>query len=96
MAANRKAILLAFYELERSRQVQEFTIQEVQAQAPDVKPKTLRFHVNSTMDDGKYHPSDGTYEVEKIGRRGRCDLYRLTDLGRATAKRLMDSKESQT
>lgn len=94
LAANRRAILIAFYELERQTQAREFTIQELENQAPEVNRKTLRFHLNSTMDDGKYHQSDGTHEVEKVGKRDRLDLYRLTELGRAKAQQVAEANES--
>lgn len=89
MTANRRMILTAFLELENTRAKQSFTFKEIAEAAPDVNPKTLRFHLNSYLAEGQYHDGRGTAELEWAGKQGREYLYRLTAKGRLAAERLL-------
>ena len=82
MTENRKAILIAFSVLETQKSRTEFTLKEIEQEVKGVKPKTLRYHINSTMNDGKYHKYNGRFEIETVGKQDRELIYALTDAGR--------------
>lgn len=81
---------MAFRTLEAKTARTAFTEREILEEAPSVNPKTLIYHLGSTMGDGKYHTFPGTMEVESIKEPNKLKLFALTKKGRMAVATLVE------